>query len=287
MRWGLRINMQIKNPIIKIIFWVFLLLWSIAVLYPLIWTLLDALKTNKQFMLHSPWSLPTAPLIWENFSYVWTKYHFGTYFINSIVVTAGSTLLGLILAAMTAYVLARYPFKGSNTLFTIYIGSLMVPIALAVIPLYFLINSMHLLNTSLSVILVYAALSLPFGIFVLSGFYKSLPRDLEEAAVIDGTSHFGTFFRVMLPLSQPGLIAVAITNVLGNWNEFFFGLILLNDPKHYTIPIALNVMQTEFQYRTEWGPMFASLLIASIPVLIFYMIFQRQIADGITAGSVK
>jgi N-acetylglucosamine transport system permease protein len=280
-------NMNIKNPIIKIIIWIIFLVWSIAVLYPLIWTLLDSLKTNKQFMLHAPWSLPTAPLIWSNFSYVWTKYHFGSYFINSVVVTAGSTLLGLILAAMTAYVLARYPFKGSNGLYMIYIGSLMVPIALAVIPLYFLINSMHLLNTSLSVILVYAALSLPFGIFVLSGFFKSLPKDLEEASVIDGSSLFGTFFRVMLPLAQPGLIAVAITNVLANWNEFFFGLILLNDPERYTIPIALNVMQTEFQYRTEWGPLFASLLIASVPVLIFYMIFQRQIASGITAGAVK
>jgi N-acetylglucosamine transport system permease protein len=279
--------MNIRNPIAKMIIWIILLIWSIAVLYPLIWTLLDSLKDNKQFMLNPPWSLPSAPLIWSNFSYVWTKYHFGTYFINSVIVTAGSTLLGLILAAMTAYVLARYPFKGSNALYMIYIGSLMVPIALAVIPLYFLINSMHLLNTSLSVILVYAALSLPFGIFVLSGFFKSLPKDLEEASVIDGNTHFGTFFRVMLPLSQPGLIAVAITNVLANWNEFFFGLILLNDSEHYTIPIALNVMQTEFQYRTEWGPLFASLLIASVPVLIFYMIFQRQIANGITAGAVK
>jgi N-acetylglucosamine transport system permease protein len=280
-------KMNIKNPIAKIIVWVILLIWSIAVLYPLIWTLLDALKTNKEFMLHAPWSLPTPPLIWSNFSYVWTKYHFGTYFINSVIVTAGSTLLGLLLAAMTAYVLARYPFKGSNALYSVYIGSLLVPIALAVIPLYFLINSMHLLNTSLSVILVYAALSLPFGIFVLFGFFKSLPKELEEASVIDGTSYFGTFFRVMLPLSQPGLIAVAITNVLTNWNEFFFGLILLSDPGQYTIPIALNVMQAEFQYRTEWGPLFASLLIASLPVLIFYMIFQRQISGGITAGAVK
>jgi N-acetylglucosamine transport system permease protein len=279
--------MNIKNPIAKIIVWVILLIWSIAVLYPIIWTLLDALKTNKEFMLHAPWSLPTPPLIWSNFSYVWTKYHFGTYFINSVIVTAGSTLLGLLLAAMTAYVLARYPFKGSNALYSVYIGSLLVPIALAVIPLYFLINSMHLLNTSLSVILVYAALSLPFGIFVLFGFFKSLPKELEEASVIDGTSYFGTFFRVMLPLSQPGLIAVAISNVLANWNEFFFGLILLNDPEHYTIPIALNIMQSEFQYRTEWGPLFASLLIASVPVLIFYIIFQRQISSGITAGSVK
>jgi N-acetylglucosamine transport system permease protein len=122
---------------------------------------------------------------------------------------------------------------------------------------------------------------------LLSGFFKSLPKELEEASVIDGTTYFGTFFRVMLPLSQPGLIAVAITNVLANWNEFFFGLILLNDPEHYTIPIALNVMQTEFQYRTEWGPLFASLLIASLPILIFYMIFQRQITGGITAGAVK
>ncbi|MDQ0874132.1 N-acetylglucosamine transport system permease protein [Paenibacillus sp. V4I3] len=279
--------MIIKNPLAKMFVWIILLIWSVAVLYPLIWTLLDALKNNEQFFLNAPWALPKFPLLWSNFSYVWSKYNFSTYFMNSIVVTVGSTLLGMILAAMTAYILARYDFKGNKILFTIYISSMMIPFALALIPLFFLLNDLHLINTWLGLILVYAALNLPFGIFLLVGFYKSLPKEIEEAAIIDGTSHYGTFFRVMLPLSQPGLITVMITNMLNNWNEYFLGVVLTNEPTKYTLPIGLAVMQAEMQYRVEWGPLFAGLLITTLPTLIVYMIFQRQIASGITAGAVK
>ncbi|MDF2647449.1 MAG: carbohydrate transporter permease [Paenibacillus sp.] len=279
--------MIIKNPLAKMFVWIILLIWSVAVLYPLIWTLLDALKNNEQFFLNAPWALPKFPLLWSNFSYVWSKYNFSTYFLNSIVVTVGSTLLGMILAAMTAYILARYDFKGNKILFTIYISSMMIPFALALIPLFFLLNDLHLINTWLGLILVYAALNLPFGIFLLVGFYKSLPKEIEEAAIIDGTSHYGTFFRVMLPLSQPGLITVMITNMLNNWNEYFLGVVLTNEPTKYTLPIGLAVMQAEMQYRVEWGPLFAGLLITTLPTLIVYMIFQRQIASGITAGAVK
>lgn len=279
--------MIIKNPLAKMFVWIILLIWSVAVLYPLIWTLLDALKNNEQFFLNAPWALPKFPLLWTNFSYVWSKYNFSTYFMNSIVVTVGSTLLGMILAAMTAYILARYDFKGNKILFTIYISSMMIPFALALIPLFFLLNDLQLINTWLGLILVYAALNLPFGIFLLVGFYKSLPKEIEEAAIIDGTSHYGTFFRVMLPLSQPGLITVMITNMLNNWNEYFLGVVLTNEPTKYTLPIGLAVMQAEMQYRVEWGPLFAGLLITTLPTLIVYMIFQRQIASGITAGAVK
>ncbi|OCT11985.1 sugar ABC transporter permease [Paenibacillus pectinilyticus] len=279
--------MAIKSPIGKMLVWIILIIWSVAVLYPLVWTLLDALKNNEQFFLNAPWALPKMPLLWSNFSYVWSKYNFGTYFMNSIIVTVGSTLLGMILAAMTAYILARYQFKGNKILLTIYISSMMIPFALALIPLFFLLNDLHLINTWLGLILVYAALNLPFGIFLLVGFYKSLPKEIEEAAIIDGTSHYGTFFRVMLPLSQPGLITVMITNMLNNWNEYFLGVVLTNEPTKYTLPIGLAVMQAEMQYRVEWGPLFAGLLITTLPTLIVYMIYQRQIASGITAGAVK
>ncbi|MFD0695824.1 carbohydrate ABC transporter permease [Paenibacillus sp. GCM10027628] len=279
--------MTIKNPLVKLIVGVILLIWSVAVLYPLLWTLLDALKNNEQFFLNMPWALPKFPLLWSNFSYVWNKYNFSTYFLNSIVVTVGSTLLGMILSAMTAYILARYAFRGSKLLLTIYISSMMIPFALALIPLFFLLNDLQLVNTWLGLILVYAALNLPFGIFLLVGFYKSLPKEIEEAAIIDGTSHYGTFFRVMLPLSQPGLITVMITNMLNNWNEYFLGVVLTNEPTKYTLPIGLAVMQAEMQYRVEWGPLFAGLLITTLPTLIIYIIFQRQIASGITAGAVK
>lgn len=280
-------NVHIKNPIAKLIIYAILIVWGISVLYPLLWTLLDSLKNNEQFFLNTPWSLPELPLLWSNFSYVWSKYNFDTYFVNSLVITVGSTCLALLLSAMTAYVLARYTFRGSNALFLLYVSSMMVPFVLALIPLFFLMNSMGLVNTKLGLILVYTSSLLAFGIFVLVGFYKSLPKELEEAAIVDGASHYGTFFRVMLPLSQPGLITIGIVNILNIWNEYIVGTILINDPAQYTLPVEIGVMQAEMQYRTEWGPLFAALLITIVPVLIMYVIFQRQIASGITAGAVK
>lgn len=280
-------NLQIKNPVGKLVIYAILILWSVSVLYPLLWTLLDSLKNNEQFFLKAPWSLPEIPLLWSNFSYVWSKYNFNTYFVNSLVVTIGSTCLALLLSATTAYVLARYKFRGSNALFLLYISSMMVPFVLALIPLFFLMNTMGLINTKLGLILVYTSSLLAFGIFVLIGFFKSLPKELEEAAIVDGASYYGMFFRVMLPLSQPGLITIGIVNILNIWNEYIVGTILINDPAQYTLPVEIGVMQAEMQYRTEWGPLFAALLITIVPVLIIYMIFQRQIASGITAGAVK
>ncbi|MBB6731305.1 carbohydrate ABC transporter permease [Cohnella zeiphila] len=277
----------IRNPVLRAVFYAILVLWGVSVLYPLLWTLLDALKDNRQFFFHLPWALPDAPLLWSNFSYVWNKYNFDTYFFNSLIVTGGSTLLGLLLSASTAYVLARYKFKGSGALYLLYIASMMVPFILALIPLFFLMNSFHLINTEIGLIFVYASSVLAFGIFVLVGFFRSLPKELEEASIIDGASYYGTFFRVMLPLSQPGLVTVGIVNVLNIWNEYIVGTILLNDPKHYTLPVEIGVMQAEMQYRTEWGPLFAALLFTIIPVLIVYIAFQRKIASGITAGAIK
>ncbi|MEK0316452.1 carbohydrate ABC transporter permease [Cohnella sp. 56] len=280
-------NFGLRNPVAKTIFYAILVVWGLAVLYPLAWTALDALKDNAQFMGNAPWSLPNLPLLWSNFSYVWDRYNFDSYFVNSLVITAGSTVLGLLLSASTAYVLARYPFRGSGALYLFYIASMMVPFVLALIPLFFLMNSLHLINTTLGMILVYASSVLAFGVFVLVGFFKSLPKELEESAVIDGASYYGTFFRIMLPLSQPGLVTVAIINVLNIWNEYVVGTVLINDPRHYTLPVEIGVMQAEMQYRTEWGPLFAALLITIVPVLVVYILFQRKIASGITAGAVK
>ncbi|MDR0270259.1 carbohydrate ABC transporter permease [Paenibacillus sp.] len=275
------------NPFYKIIFYAILIIWGLSVLYPLLWTLLDSLKNNDQFFRKMPWSLPDLPLLWSNFTYVWSEFSFGKYFTNSVVVTLGSTFLGLFLAASTAYVIARYPFKGSNVLYLVYIASMMIPFSLALIPLFFLLNSMNLTNSSFGLILVYSSTLIAFGIFVLVGFFKSLPQELEEAAAIDGASYFGIFFRVMLPLSQPGLITVGIVNLLNIWNEYIIGTILENDPAHYTLPVGIAMMQAQMQYRTEWGPLFAGLLITMVPILIVYMFFQRQIASGITAGAIK
>lgn len=266
-----------------------LLIWSVAVVYPLVWTLLSSLKDNKQFYSNKPWALPEFPPVWSNFSYVWTEYRFAGYFMNSVVVTFAATALAVLLSAMTAYVIARYPFKGSSLLYFIYVSAMMVPLILGLIPLFFLLDGIGLTNNLLGLILVYSVGALPLGIFVLVAFYKSLPKEMEEAAAIDGSSEAGIFFRIMMPLSKPGLATVAIMNILSIWNEFILGTVIMNDPlkKIYTLPVGIAVMQGEMQYRTEWGPLFAGLVISMIPIIILYSLFQRQITGGITAGAIK
>lgn len=275
------------NPVFRLFFKFSLIVWSLCILYPLLWTVFSSLKDNQQFFLGKPWDLPKLPLLWSNFSFVWEKYNFGQNFMNSLVVTVVSTIFGVLLSATTAYVIARFTFRGNGLLYYSYLSYMMIPTFLGIIPLFFLLNDLHLTNNLFGLILVYMVTAVPFAVFVLVSFFKSLPSELEEAASIDGASHYGIFFRIMLPLAKPGLMSVAIITVLNIWNEYVFALVLINDPTKYTIPVAIAVMQGEMQYRTEWGPLFAALIISMGPTIIFYSIFQKQITGGITAGALK
>lgn len=275
--------------LLKTIVRLLLLVWSVMVLYPVLWTFLTSLKTNPRVMQGQPWDLP-SPYEFSNYSNVWARSHFAQYFLNSTIVTVSSTLLCLLLAATTAYILARYQFRGRNTLYFTYITSMMIPTILGLIPIVFLLNSMNLSNSLFGLTLVYSVGAigiLPFAIFFLVGFFKTLPKELEEAATIDGCSLYGTFFRIMLPMAKPGLITVGIVNALTIWNEYIMATVLINDPEKYTLPVGIAIMQGEMQYRTEWGPLFAGLAISMVPVMILYMFFQRQITGGLLAGAVK
>jgi N-acetylglucosamine transport system permease protein len=240
-------------------------------------------------MLGKPWDFPSI-FRFENYTNVWSRANFGDYFLNSIIVTVASTLLSLIMAATTAYILARFTFKSRGLFYFVYVASMMIPTTLGLIPLFFLLGDMNLSNSLVGLTLVYSVGTigiLPFGIFFLVGFFKALPRELEEAATIDGSSLYGVFFKIMLPLSKPGLITVGIMNALTVWNEYIMATVLINDPAKYTIPVGIAIMQGEMQYRTEWGPLFAGLSISMIPVIVMYVLYQRQITGGLTAGALK
>ncbi|WHY21151.1 carbohydrate ABC transporter permease [Paenibacillus sp. G2S3] len=281
-----------KKPLLlisKIAVRFFLILWSLVVLYPVLWTFLTSLKDNQQVMLGKPWDFPSI-FRFENYTNVWSRANFGDYFLNSIIVTVASTLLSLIMAATTAYILARFTFKSRGLFYFVYVASMMIPTTLGLIPLFFLLGDMNLSNSLVGLTLVYSVGTigiLPFGIFFLVGFFKALPRELEEAATIDGSSLYGVFFKIMLPLSKPGLITVGIMNALTVWNEYIMATVLINDPAKYTIPVGIAIMQGEMQYRTEWGPLFAGLSISMIPVIVMYVLYQRQITGGLTAGALK
>lgn len=276
-----------SHMIVRALMYALLGIWTLLVIYPLLWSILGSFKTNQQFLLNEPWSLPEWPFEWANFTTVWNNYHLGTYFMNSLIVTVVSTVLALLLSSTTSYIIARFPFRGSMALYNLYLSSMMIPLILGLIPLFFLLSNLHLDNSLLGLILVYTVTNLPFGVFVLVGFFRSMPKELDEAASIDGSSHYGVFFRIMLPLAKPGLISVGMMNVLNIWNEYIIGTVLVNDPEKYTIPVGIAIMQAEMQYRTEWGPLFAGLLLSIIPVLILYMIFQKQITSGMMAGAIK
>jgi N-acetylglucosamine transport system permease protein len=264
-----------------------LLLWSFCCIYPLIFSIFESLKDNQQFFTGNAWALPKLPLLWTNFSYTWEKYHFSTYFVNTIFITFGSMVVALLLSTTTAYVMARFNFRGKGFLYYLYISSLTIPSMMIVVPMFFLFDDLHLSNSYTGLILLYAVTSLPLGMFIMMGFFKSLPKELEESAVIDGASLYGVFFRIMLPLAVPGMMTISILNVMNYWNEYQFALILLNDVMKYTLPVGLAFMQGEMQYRIEFGPLFAGLMISTIPILIIYIIFQNRINEGITAGAVK
>jgi N-acetylglucosamine transport system permease protein len=231
--------------------------------------------------------LPYLPLQFVNFAEAWQKAHFGTYFLNSAAVVLSAVGLSLLMSATTAYIMARHPFRGSGLMFGLYISTMMIPTILGLVPLFFFMSSLHLTNSLTGLTLLYTVMQVPFGIFVLVGFFKAMPGELEDAASIDGCSIFGTFFKIMLPLARSGLVTVAIMNALAYWNEYLFALILVGAPEKYTVSIGLAFLQAEMQYSVEWGVLFAALFISVVPVFLLYIFFQRQITAGLTAGALK
>ena len=263
----------------------FLALWALIVVFPMVWLLYTSFKTDQEIFF-SPWSLPSV-LQWDNFRRGWVDAHIGEYFLNSFIVVLPSLAGILILSAMTAYVLARFPFPGNRVLFYMFLAGMLFPVFLALIALFFLVRSLGMSSSYHGLILVYIAYSLPFSVFFLTGFFKTLPSELHEAGIIDGASQFQVFFLIMLPLSQPGLISIGIFNFLGMWNQYLLPLVLMTDAKHYLLTQGLAYMLHQQYYQNDWSALFAAVTMIMIPTLLVYIIFQGQIQKGITVGALK
>ncbi|MCO1580295.1 carbohydrate ABC transporter permease [Crossiella sp. SN42] len=262
-----------------------LLSWTLVTAFPLLWAVLSALKTDRE-ILSSPWSLPESPQ-WTNFGRAWTEADIGRYFLNSAVVVGGALALTMLLGSLAAYALARYPFPGNRFVYYLFVASMFFPTFLALVPLFFTVQQLGLLGTQLGLVLVYTAFATPFTIFFLHAFFRGLPTAIAEAAFLDGCSHAGVFFRVMLPMAKPGLVSVAIFNFLGLWNQYLLPLVLNPDPDDYVLAQGLAALSTSQGYRGDWSGLFAGLTIAMLPVLIAYVVFQRQIQAGTTAGALR
>lgn len=222
---------------------------------------------------------------WKNFQDVWANGLFATHLKNSVIVTGGSLLLILVLALGAGFVLGRYEFKGQNLVMGFVLTGMLIPAKLAILPLFIQLKWMNLLDSHLGLILVYTAGALPAAIFIMSGFFKSLPADLDNAARVDGASEIQLLSRVLIPLVKPGLSIVAIYSAIPIWNDFFLPLVFLQDPEKKTIMQGLTVFFGE--YANQWGALFAGLTLAALPVIILYLILSEQFIKGLTAGAVK
>lgn len=264
----------------------FLLLWGLLTVLPLLWMFISSFKTNSE-ILADPWGLPGA-LHLDNWARAWTGAHIGRYFLNSLVVVAGSVSLTMLMGATAAYVFARYEFRGRQVVYYLFVGGLMFPVFLALVPLFFVVRNAGLFGTWRGLILVYAAYSLPFTVFFLTAFFRTLPTSVAEAAMVDGCGHFRLFFRVMLPMARPGLISVAIFNFLSHWNQFLLPQVLMQgDDSKWMLAQGLFALSVSQGYAGDYARLFAGLSIAVLPVLAVYVGFQRQVQAGLTAGQLK
>ncbi len=264
---------------------IYLVLGVLAVvfLYPVFLMVLTSFKTTPE-IFRSPFALPES---WSlaTFEDVWRRARFGLYLRNSLLITSGSALLLLVTAAPAAYALARYTFRLKPVLFLFFLAGIMIPIRLGILPLYLLMRDLGLLDTPFSLIFTYAASGMPMSVFLLSVFFRNLPRELEDAARIDGCNELQIFYRIMLPLVRPGLATVVIVNVVPWWNDFFFPLLFIQSDTWKTIPLGMQIFFG--QHLVNWSLVFSGMVLASLPLLIIYLIMSRQFIAGLTAGAVK
>ncbi len=283
--------------IIKVITYIVLGLWTLIVIYPMLWSIISSFKTDTE-IFDNPWALPIQWMT-ENFVRAWTKAQIGAYVGNTFIVIIPSIFFTLLLSSMAAYVFARYEFRFKNALFYTFLAGTIFPIFLALVPLFLVMKylgqiiGIPLLNTFHGLITVYIAFSLPWTIFFMTGFFKTLPKEIAEAATIDGATHTQIFFQVMLPLAKPGLVSAGIFNFLGQWNQFILPTVLMSNANlaegqtRYVVSQGMYYLQNQQRYQSDWSGLFAAVAIITIPTFLVFIIFNNRIEKGLTVGAVK
>ncbi|KKB08638.1 carbohydrate ABC transporter permease [Devosia chinhatensis] len=256
---------------------------TIIMLAPIIIMVFSAFKTTPQ-IFQSPFSIPDFSNV-GNFVKIWTETNFLRYLLNSFVVTGASMVLILTLGTMAAYAIGRYSFTGSGFILMFFLAGLTLPLKLAIIPLFMLMRDLSILNNQLSLIFVYTAMGLPTTVFIMTGFIRSLPNELEDAARMDGASEARIMWSIMLPLVRPAMVIAGIQNVVPIWNDFFFPLVFIQNDNLKTLPQGLTTFMGE--YTTDWGVLFSGLTLSAAPIIIIYILLSKQFIAGMTSGAVK
>lgn len=276
---------KILSKIPSLLVKIFLNIWCGFSLFAFLWIVVSSLKTNRQ-LFENMWGLFENPQ-WGNYIKIWQNYKLGIYFANSLIVVIAAVIGLLIICAPAAYVLSRIEFKFKNLLTRFFAFGMGVPYQLLLVPLFFILYRLNLINTLSGLCLVYIALSIPFTVFLMMGFFKTLPSSLEEASYIDGCSPIKTFFKIMLPLGRPALVTSGIFNLIWLWNEFLLALTLLSKADKYTLSMGLYSLQGSMQYTGDWVSLFAGFTTVVIPTFLVYILLSRTIMEGLTMGAVK
>lgn len=267
-----------------------LIFWTIVQVYPILFMFITSVKTDKQ-ILNAPFALPD-PLKLENYAIVWqgdrVAQPFSTFFINSFTITFGSLVILLFVAGLAGYSLARGRFPGNAATQQGFLLTLAVPVHVLIIPMYFFTGQLGLRNSHIGMMLVYATLGLPFTIILMRAYFLSFPRELEEAALLDGCSRFGAFIRVVVPVSRGAIASMAIINISWIWSELFYALVLLDQPQVRTLPLAIaGYRPVSMAAESVIGQQFAIMSLTALPLFVFYFLFQQQIRKGMTAGALR
>jgi ABC-type glycerol-3-phosphate transport system permease component len=271
--------MRVKLLIIYFV----LIIFAIVFIFPLYWAITAALKESGEIFTN-PWGLPSNPTS-RNFIDAWVLGGFSTAYINSIILTLSTTIVVIVLSAMVAYPLSRFTFKFRNILFYFIVSGYMIPPIAILIPLYFMLKSANLIDTLFGILLAYIGLNLPIPVFIMRSYISTIPRELDESAIIDGASPLYIFWRIIFPLSKPAIAAVGIWTALMTWQDFLYALTMLLSPKNFTIPRA--ILNFYGIYFNAWGYIAAGFVFAILPMQIVFLLFQRQFIRGLATGAVK
>ena len=269
-----------KRTLIYAIIAIFLFL----TLFPLVWVFSTSFKPNQEAIDFPPRFLPRNPTF-SNYVFVLTDPGLVRSLINSFVVSLGSTALSVVVSALGGYAFARFEFRGKNLIMSIILGLFMIPVVINIVPLYTMLSNVGMLNSPISLILTFQILIIPLNILLLKNYFETIPRELEEAALIDGCSRLGVLKRIIIPLSMPGFAIAAVLSFRFSWNEFVLPIVLTNRPDSAVFQVAL------YQFisinRIEWGYLTAGITIAIIPVLVLMLSFQKQMIKGLTIGAIR
>jgi len=275
---------SIGHQLARIPVWVLIGLLLVVELYPLLWLLLSSFKTSDEFSTGAFWALP-AGLAWQNYSLAWTS-GISTYFVNSILAVFPSLFLVLVISLAASFGLEVMKWRGNNLVLLAFLGGVMIPTQMVLLPLFTMYFQAGLINTRWALILTYTAFTLPLSVFLMAGFFKAVPRTVIEAAVLDGASIFQVFYRVAVPMVANGLVTIGLVNFFFLWNDLLFSLTFISSDNQRTIQTGLLNFTGQYG-QVQWGPTFAGVALTVFPTLIVYLILNPQVIKGLTAGSVK